>query len=87
MGKLSYITSDPIADWNRYCEEEEKWTPEMVECDVCKEEFEKDGHRRICPKCREDINEEVKTIYENYMGWGVDETELINALYDAVDAL
>lgn len=87
MERLSYITGDPIADWNRHCDEDGKWTPEMVECRACGEEYEKDGCRRLCPNCREEIKEEVKTIYENYMGRGVDEEDLIDALSDAIEAL
>ena len=83
--KLSVITNDPIADWNRYCEMQGE--VEKVKCSVCSEEFPEDGARRICPSCEAGIKEEIKEIFDNYTAWGAEKYELTDIMEDAVDSL
>lgn len=87
MGKLSVITSDPIADWNRYCEEQEALEEETVKCAVCGEDYVENGPRRICPNCEEGIRDEIRDIFDNYIAWGADKYDLIDVMTDALDSM
>ena len=95
MGKLSYITNDPIADWNRYCAEQDEGEPEKVKCSVCGEWFEDEGeiigrrryHENMCPTCKKDIHERVDEILTDYLAWGACKDDVIDELFKAVEEL
>lgn len=54
-----YRTNDPVADWDRYCSEEERELKRRPKCSICGEHIEDDvcyeiNDEIICPECLKD---------------------------------
>lgn len=49
-------TDNPIADFNRYCDEQERWLKSRPKCDYCEEHIQDEAYyeindEKICKHC------------------------------------